>query len=679
MPLSLLSTALSTVVPRVTTPYRTPAPRGAELTTDDGRSLPLVGAELRAVAKGGLARLVLEQHFVNRHEDALRVTYRMPLPVDGAVSAYAFEIEGRTIRGRVERRAAARAEFEQALLDGKTAALLEQNTGDIFTQELGNLPPRAAVTARITVDLRLAWLPEGEWELRFPTVIGPRYIGIEDAAVAADTRVETAVEGVEARVVIKVDIGDALVGPVASPTHALTQSGAGAYELRAPAALDRDIVVRWPVATRAMGLSLAAARRPGGDAYGLLTLVPPARAARGARTPRDLIVLLDTSGSMSGVPLDKAKQVVSLLIDSLDEADRLELIEFSTRPSRYCPEPVVATPEAKRLAIAWVRARTADGGTEMASAVEEALAALRPGAQRQVVLVSDGYVGGEERIVRRLHEALPKSCRLHFLGTGSSVNRSLAAAMARAGRGVEVLVGLDEDIEKGAKRLVDRMRAPVLTNIEILGSALERHAPEHLPDVFEGAPLVAAVALRPEGGELVIRGDLADDVWVERIRVPAPDTSGHEGIAALYAREHVADLETRWTIGDRAAVDREIEATGLDFQIATRLTSWLAIDERRRVDGPSRHEVMPQALPHGTTAASFGLRSPSALYPVAAQAVAAAPAMPHAPYEGAALGGKLRVTPTTVMAAHSRRRAWPTALVVFILLVAIALLFWLLR
>ena len=580
-----------------TTPEGTSA--GAELATTDGRSLPLVAVRLAVEARGGIARLVLEQRFENPYAESLNVTYRMPLPADGAVSGYAFEIAGRVIIGVVDRKRQARERFEQALAEGKTAALLEQERSDIFTQQLGNIPANAALVAKITVDQRLAWLPEGEWELRFPTVIGPRYIGVHDSETdVRATHVKVADKPMGVRVAIGVAIGDAMTGGPSSPSHAIARRGE-ALELTSQ--LDRDIVVRWPVATPAIGCTLASARVARG-AFGLLTVVPPTKAIA---APRDLIVLIDTSGSMGGGPLDKAKAVVALMIESLGEGDRLELIEFSSSPRRYLREPVAITDAAKRAAIKWVRALQASGGTEIREATLEAMKSLRPGAQRQVVVVTDGYVGGEQAILKALHARLPASCRLHVLGVGSSVNRSLAAALARAGRGAEVIVGLDEDPERGAKRLLDRTCQPVLINVEIAGSALVQHAPEHIPDVFEGAPLVAALALRPEGGELVVRGELARERWEQRIRV-APITAGNAAIAALYGRERVADLESRAAIDQ---VDDQIEQLGMDFQIATRLTSWLAIDEMSRVTAATLDENIPQELPYGTSMASFGLRA----------------------------------------------------------------------
>jgi len=586
---------------------------GAELVTSDGRSLALVAARLVGEASGGLARLVLEQRFENAYDENLRVTYRMPLPADGAVSGYEFVIGERTVRGVIDKKAQARERFERAIASGKTAALLEQERADIFTQQIGNIPARMAIVARITIDQRLVVLPGGRWEMRFPTGIGPPHIGSTDtAADVRATHIKVTDQPLRAGIQIAIAVRDSIVGggKPTSPSHHVDAGEGGIALLRQSARLDRDIVLRWRVATPAVGLSLATARPAQGhatnDAFGLLTIVPPAASTKPLAVARDLIVLIDTSGSMDGGPLEKAKQVIGMMIDSLDEQDRFELIEFSNEPHRYLEEPVNATASAKQAALKWVRSRKADGATEMRAAVLEALQTLRVGAQRQVVVVTDGYVGGEHQILEALNRRLPKSCRLHVLGVGSAVNRSLATSLSRAGRGVGVILGIRDDAGARAKRPLDRTRMPVLTNVEISGSALLRHAPERIPDVFEGAPLVAAVAVRAEGGELVVRGQLARDSWEQTIKVPAQKPGdGNQAIVALYGRERVADVEANSIF---SSVDGEVEELGVTFQIATRMTSWVAIDEASKVTGPSRDQLIPQELPYGTTAAAFGLR-----------------------------------------------------------------------
>ncbi|MFT3694957.1 MAG: VIT domain-containing protein [Kofleriaceae bacterium] len=448
---------------------------GAELATTDGRTLALIGTRLVGEATGGIARLVLEQKFANRFDEILNVVYRMPLPADGAVSGYEFVIGERTIKGEVDRKRRARERFEHAIVEGKTAALLEQERADIFTQQIGNIPPGETIVCRITVDQKLVWLPEGEWELRFPTVIGPRYISqLDSPADAKATHVKVAAESLGELFGVQIDVKDTILGggKPTSPTHDLAKT----------ARLDRDFVLRWRVAAQTPGLSLAAACRAGGDAYGLLTIVPPARAAKAKAVSRDVLFLIDTSGSMGGDPLTSAKQVLGLVIGTLGANDRLEMIEFSNSPRRWQAEPVVCDERSKAAATAWVDKLEASGGTEMRTAVIESLKSLRIGAQRQIVLVTDGYVGGEQQILEELHRKLPASCRFHFVGVGSACNRSLATAIARAGRGAEIIIAPSDDVERGAKRLLDRTKLPMLTNVEISGSALQRHAPEKIPE-----------------------------------------------------------------------------------------------------------------------------------------------------------------------------------------------------
>lgn len=594
-----------------------PVRTGAELVTTSGESLPLTGASLSVVAKGGIARAVLTQTFENDHDEPLHVTYKMPLPADGAVSGYAFEIGDRTVTGDVRPKAQARADFEAALAQGKTAGILEQEKADIFTQEIGNVPKRTRVVARITVDMRLAWLPEGEWELRFPTVIGPRYVGASDTAeTVRAVQVAVAEDGVSARLRLSVVVKDQLSdgARVGSPTHAITTNADGVAELtaREGTRLDRDLVVRWRVAKPEVGLSLSVAKK-GDRAFGLLTVVPPVGSQKAIA--RDLTILLDTSGSMGGLPLTHAKKILRGLVDSLSVEDRMELIEFSDSPRAYRKEPVLATEDEKRRAIAWIEKREAGGATEMRTAVLSALKALRPDAQRQVVLVTDGYIGGEDEILRVLSDALPKGCRMHMVGVGAAPNRSLATAIARAGRGVEILTADGEDLERVAKRIVDRTRAPMLTEVTVKGDAVTKRAPESVPDVYAGAPLLVALELAPSGGPITVQGTTAAGPWERTVRAPRIEGMPDEGaVPALFARERVADLDVRWASGrETAEIDRQVEELGVELQIATRLTSFVAIDQDRSVDPnePYRKVNVPQELPYGTTFQGFGLVAPA--------------------------------------------------------------------
>ncbi len=599
---------------------------GGRLVSVDGRSLPLEETRLSVEARGGLARAVLVQRFRNPYAEPLRVTYKLPLPADGAVAGFAFTVAGERVSGVVEGRAQARERFERALLEGRSAALLEEERSSLFSQEVGNLPPGQEVTCEVRVDQKLAWRPEGAWEWRFPTVCAPRFQGAPGRV--PDTKavsVPVADSALPARVHLELTIRDVLAEGAApeSPSHAV-QSHREVQRTRVllpegGARLDRDVVVRWRVATPdvGVGVEVAAADRPGhgGAAPALLTVVPPTPEHRLAPLPRDLIVLLDTSGSMTGEPLSQARRVVSALIDSLSEADHLELVAFSDSPRRWKRGAVEVSARTRQEAHAWLASLRASGGTEMHAGILEALRPLSAESQRQVVLVTDGLIGFEREVVQGILRTLPSGARVHTVGVGSGVNRSLTGPAARAGRGVEVVIGLGEDPERAAQMLLSRTDSPQVVELSISGPALLEHAPSRLPDLFAGAPALLSLMLRPEGGELKVSGRTRDGVFTRMLRVPrAEENSGSPALAALFARERVEDLEME-IAGGAAREEREalIERLGVEYQVSTRLTSWVAVSEGRTVDAsaPGRTVEMPHELPYGMSVEGLGLRAAS--------------------------------------------------------------------
>ncbi|HET8948098.1 MAG TPA: VIT domain-containing protein, partial [Candidatus Polarisedimenticolia bacterium] len=594
----------------------------------EGKTLPLRAAAVTGDAEGGLARVVLRQTFANPHAEPLTVTYLFPLPADGAVAGYEFRIGERRVTGQIDRREAARERYERALVEGRTAGLLDQERANLFTQAIGNVPPGQEVVVELRIDQRLHWLALGMWEWRFPTVVPPRYQGGPGRVGDADrVFVEVADRGTDARAT---DVRATLDLLVRDPVPAEGRLESGTHSIRAEergpglrvtladpagASLDRDLVVRWPVARPASGVTLRRARPAEGSphaasAYGLLTIVPPE--AAGPALPRDLVLLLDTSGSMGGRPLDLAKQVATGLVGSLTPSDRLEMIAFAGEPRRWRRGAVAADPDIRRQAVGWIGALQAGGGTEMTRAIEEALVATRAEATRQVVLLTDGQISFESEVFRAIRDRLPAGSRLHAVGIGTGVNRALLAPAARAGRGVEVIVDLDEAPERGVDRILAATCGPVLTDVQITGSAVTGLAPRRVPDLLSGAPILAGVRLRAEGGELIVRARSASGEWSRTVAVPPTATGdGSDAITALHGREAIEDLELDRAAGaDTSEIDRTIERIGMTFGLATRLTSWVAVSEEPTVDPrrPVRIERMPQELPYGLSAEGLGLR-----------------------------------------------------------------------
>jgi Ca-activated chloride channel family protein len=580
-------------------------PRGAKLVSVDGRTFPLEAARVAARTSGALAFSTLVQTYRNPYAEPLEVVYTLPLPADGAVIGYTMRLGERVIRGEVRPREEAKAAYEKALFEGRSAALLEQDRDDTFTQRLGSLP--AGEPAELTIEVMhpLGFLVAvgklgPEWEYRFPTVVGPRYTGVEGRVPDADRlspdRAESPGE-IPTRIELTLTTDDA--------------TGAAVKRVESMP-LDRDLVLRWAAGEPAIGAQLVEGPGlPGDDGrYGVLTITPPRAPA--TAFARDLTILIDASGSMSGLPIEWAKDVASGLLRSLGEGDRFELIAFSDQPRSLTGGIVPVTDRSLREALGALTQLMAGGGTEMADAVIQALRSLRPESQHQILLITDGEIGFEDEIVSRIVSGLVDGSRLHTVGVGAAPNRTLTSRAARAGRGVESFVCGDGEVQAAVKRLIAATARPVLTDVTIASAVVSGVAPARPKDVFAGQPLVVAVELDPAGGTLEVEGQLAGTTerWAWRLTIPP--LAAREGgisttpIGALYGREVIADLEMNGA-GSR---DRVLNVA-MRHRIASRVTSLVAISEEPAVDpkAPRRRVTLPVEVPAFVSAEAAGIRS----------------------------------------------------------------------
>lgn len=617
--------------------------RTVGLVAVDGRTYPLKSAHINARAEGGVAATTFTQTYENPYQEPLEVFYTLPLPASGAVIGYTIHLGKKIIRGEVRRRAEAQEEYRNALLEGRTASLLEQERADTFTQKLGSLPPGETAGVEIEVLQPLAFLPAdgkeaARWEYRFPTVAGVRYEGAEGRVPDAD-KLDTdraADEGTPARLDASLFVADGPAGAIHPHSSGLEIalediSDGVSVSLRQPMKLDRDLVIRWLAARQEVKVRPVEGRGLPCDngRYVLITLTPPAAVQKGV--PRDLTILIDASGSMSGKPLSRAKIVVEELLRSLDAGDRFEIMAFADRVELLTNRPREASDKNVQIALTALRKLEAGGATEMTRAMVEALHPLRQGSQRQVVLLTDGYIGFEGEVIGEVLRRLAPGARLHTVGIGAAPNRTLTRGAARAGRGVEILVGDDDDAQAASRRLLQATVRPVLTDIEVRGTALVAPAPRRPQDVLQGQPLVFLAEVTSSGGELQIRANQAGahEAWVHTIQVPAKiETTGTTAspcgtllpasplpLGALFGREAIEDLEMQLAATGRGpeagALETQIENLGLRHGIVSRKTSLIAISEDPTVDpkDPRRRQRLAVEIPADVSAEGTGLIS----------------------------------------------------------------------
>ncbi len=595
-------------------------------------ALPLAETSFDTIVLGTIADTEVRQVFENPFEEAIEAVYVFPLPHDAAVDDYAIEIGDRTIRGVMKRRAEARADYEAAREAGHSAGLLEQERPNIFTQSIANIPPGE----RITVVMHMVGpvtQDRGRFELALPTVVGPRYVpgsptGRSGGGFAPDTdqvpdgsRITPKVlpagyVGCAAlSVTVEIDAG-AKIDVLASKAHEIvhTQSeGRHFVELaRDVEPLNRDFVLGWSLATAAPTTSLTLAR-DGKDGYFQLAIMPPRLEHASTPTPRELVFVLDTSGSMDGQPLAVAKGAMRGFLEHLGPRDAFQVIRFSSDASQLGPAPLPNTRRNVQHALRHIDSLHGEGGTEMIEGIKAALDfPYTDGRTRYVLFLTDGFIGNEQEIFVEVGKRLD-AARVFSLGVGSAPNRHLLDGLARAGRGAVTYVDTHEDPGEAVKAFYRRLAHPVLTDLEIEWGDLDvvDVVPSRIPDLFTGQPVVVYGRLRGgAGGEARLVARAGKERVEIPVRIDIAKARRTDGLGSMWARAKIQQLEDS-LIGDpaRAAdVERDVTELALAHRVMSQYTSFVAIDDSRVAvpgGGATRFDV-PVDLPEGSSAVGLG-------------------------------------------------------------------------
>jgi Ca-activated chloride channel family protein len=621
-----------------------------------GRTIqfPSLKTDVIADIQGDLATVTVTQTFVNPTSTPLNAKYLFPLQKDAAVFAMTMEVREEIVAANIAKREEARQTFEQGKREGKAAALLEQHRPNMFTQEIANLMPGDPIKVTLKYTQTVPRI-DGAYELVVPLVVGPRYIpggqtgqpqvaALDDSVSGTDAPSTVAAPSVSEppsgvwqlgpvpdypdvtgltipatidadRVSIRVNLASGIpIAAVTSTTHALTTAGdarAKTITLAAGRTIDNaDFILRYTLSGSAPQAGLLAHRDARGGAFSLL-IEPPQAPADADITPREMVFVLDTSGSMSGRPIEASKTFMRHALQTLRPADYFRIIRFSSSASELASGPMPATPTNIRAGVAYVNGLSADGGTEVLSGLRQAYGvAQSPGTLRIVVFLSDGYVGNEPEILRLVSASVGQG-RLYAFGIGSAVNRYLIEAMARHGRGLSRIIDPTEKSHEAAIQFASRLKTPVLTDIQIDWGGLKPLdvTPAAIPDLFEGDSIRIQSRFETAGAHVVrvsgrVNGRPA--TLPLRIDLPAePTGAATEAIPLIWARSRIADhmhelmvpqaLRTSGQSDD--ALKAAVTDLGLKFSLVTQWTSFVAVSERKVNADPASARTADVPLP----------------------------------------------------------------------------------
>ncbi len=613
----------------------TPLGQGEMVFTRGGirHALPLHHTDVNGRIEGLLARMSVAQRFVNASDTTIEALYVFPLPRDAAVDSMVMTVGDSRIRGVITEREQARRSYERARRTGRTASLLEQERPNVFTQSVANILPHDTILVTISYVQPLT-CRGGTVHFVFPMVVGPRYIPGRPIAPATRGTVpptdqvpdapgvtppmlpEDVRSGHDISLHLSIRAG-APVRRLACPSHKVAVEHRGdslttVHLLANDHIPNKDFILDYDMAgAKLRGHLLCERRSDTAAGYFQLIVAPPVDTSAVVFHSRELVFVVDNSGSMRGRPIATCRSVMRDCLRGLRRDDVFRVIRFAGSTEVLSTSPLPATDGAVERALGWVETMRGGGGTEMMGAIEALFDAPEEKGRRRIVLfMTDGLVGNEQALIRTARERLGHT-RVFTLGVGSSVNRFLLDGLAYVGRGECRVIRHDGDAEEAAGRFYRLIQSPVLTDISLEWEGVDvvDMQPARLPDLFRAHPLVAYGRYLSAGtGTVTIRGRIGGGApYALKLPVRFAARRDRGGVMpVLWARRAVRELTLLGGGVDpqrqrsSAQVRDRVLALGLRHRIMTSYTSFVAVDDAVRSESGEWIPVeQPVEIPQG--------------------------------------------------------------------------------
>ena len=596
------------------------------------RILPLKHTGVKAEISGFVAEVSVTQVFANPIDSPIEAVYVFPLPENAAVNEMTLTVAGRVIKGQIKKREEAKQIYERAKAQGKTAALLDQERPNIFTQSVANIPPGKEIKVTLKYIQNLDY-DHGVYKFNFPMTVGPRYIPGEpagkrgfgwarDTAQVPDASLITPPvtrpgqrSGRDISVEVKLNAGIA-VKNIRSSSHEITLKTVG--ENGAEIGLDpddripnKDFLLTYEPAGKAVDAAVLT-HKTGKEGYLTLMVQPSADFPLSQVTPKELVFALDVSGSMNGFPVETAKETALRCLEGMNPGDTFQVFSFASGNQLHFDRPLKNTPENVALGRSVINGLRGGGGTEMLDALRKVLEFPKDPARMRIVLfMTDGFIGNDPEILAFIKEHLNNS-RIFPLGVGSSPNRYLLEEMAVLGKGTVQYVRQNEKpakLEKIIERFYDRISKPVLTDLAVDWKGLDvmDASPAAMRDLFAGQPVFIHARYKNSGSaSVILSGKMRGKPWDMQVKVDLPASeAANAAMGPLWARARITELSRALYGKEDAELKKRITRLALEHKLVTQYTSFVAVDQSTAAAGKPLLVPVESELPEGTRYEGF--------------------------------------------------------------------------
>ncbi|WJG09155.1 marine proteobacterial sortase target protein [Aliiglaciecola sp. LCG003] len=563
---------------------------------------PLLDTRVDINISGLVARATVTQVFTNTSDDWVNGIYVFPLPENAAVDHLQMQIGERTIVGQIHPNKKAKEIYKQAKREGKKASLLEQQRPNLFKNSVANIGPGESIQVTIEYQQGVQY-QGGTFSLRFPTTITERYlpsnetasdgaeIGHSGWALTQPSYKSPSTTGVanedhierlnKVSIDVRLNPGFELeqIDSEFHPIHT-AEKGQGRYEisLQQDMIANQDFVLSWQPSPSQLPRAAHFIQQGEDGFYGMVMMMPPDVDAQDTSIAREVIFVIDTSGSMSGESMQQAKQALYYAVEHLPETDSFNLVQFDSTASKMWNSANFASTENKKRALTYINALSADGGTEMLAALQLALGNQPEQTERirQVIFITDGSVGNENQLFEYIHANLQKS-RLFTVGIGSAPNSFFMTEAARMGKGTFSYIGSIDNVQQNMQQLFSKLTHPVLADLSMNFSTNVEVYPSNLPDLYKGEPVMVSYKSALPLDNLKLTGSLKHQFWQKSLSLQ--QSANQRGLDVLWARRKIAQLGRDRVFGGEAeAINQQIEHLAMAHHLVSEMTSLVAVD-----------------------------------------------------------------------------------------------------
>jgi len=588
-----------------------------------------IDIEANIEINGLVAYAEIKQTFINPHGIALEGKYQFPLPENSAVKQLIIKVADKEIVGEIMEKKAAKALYQKVKRQGKKASLLEQHRPNLFTNTIANIPAQSIVVVTLKFIMPVAF-DEGKFTLILPLAITKRYqpnsysrSSNNSATHATDDRqgashsfkhpfkqlpepFNLASKGssyAQSRSVarsqssINIALNSGIpITDIFSDSHNIKSRALNSTQNdylitlnKTHVASNKSFKLSWQLLASSRPQVSSFTQSVAEEYYTLLTFFPPKTEATKVIS-RDIIFIIDTSGSMQGSSMDQAKSSLKLAVLQLNDKDSFNIIAFDDEAKLLFPITQMASAGNIKQSLEFIDDLSADGGTEMYRPLSNALMMKKNELQsvkaiRQIVFITDGAVANEFELMQLLNTA-QGSFRLYTVGIGAAPNGYFMKKAAQFGRGSYVFIQSQNEVQQKMSHFMTQISQPAISNIKLtLDSQVHQQVdvyPKKIPDLYFGEPLQITLKSQLPITSVQLSGESVSAPWYQQLIIN--DSPSSKGISSLWARRKIESLLDSLVIGaNKDTVKSQVIATSINHQIISPYTSFIAVEKQPKV------------------------------------------------------------------------------------------------